>query len=81
MEDTGAEVRVWEAVAGEPAPSLGDVDGVVMFGSSFNVEHADEQPFINAMRDVTREALDRGTPFLGIASERRCSRGPWAPTS
>ena len=37
-----------------------------MFGSSFNVEHADEQPFIHAMRDVTREALDRGTPFLGI---------------
>ena len=37
-----------------------------MFGSSFNVEHADEQPFIHAMRDVTCEALDRGTPFLGI---------------
>jgi GMP synthase (glutamine-hydrolysing) len=66
VEDTGAEVQVWEAVAGEPAPSLEDVDGVVMFGSSFNVEHADEQPFIHAMRDVTREALDRGTPFLGI---------------
>ena len=66
VEDTGAEVRVWEAVAGEPAPSLEDVDGVVMFGSSFNVEHADEQPFIHAMRDVTREALDGGTPFLGI---------------
>ena len=30
------------------------------------MEHADEQPFINAMRDVTREALDRGTPFLWI---------------
>jgi GMP synthase (glutamine-hydrolysing) len=66
VEDAGTEVRVWEAVAGDRAPSLEDVGGVVMFGSSFNVEHADEQPFIHAMRDVTREALDRGTPFLGI---------------
>lgn len=66
VEDAGAEVVVWEAIRGEPRPSLDDVDGVVMFGSSYNVEHADEQPFIHALRDVTLDALDRGTPYLGV---------------
>jgi GMP synthase-like glutamine amidotransferase len=66
VEDAGAEVVVWEAIRGEPRPSLDDVDGVVMFGSSYNVEHADEQPFIHALRDVTLDALDRSTPYLGV---------------
>jgi GMP synthase-like glutamine amidotransferase len=66
VTDAGASIRVWEAVANEPAPSLDDVDGVVIFGSSFNVEHADEQPFIHALRDVTLETLDRELPFLGV---------------
>lgn len=64
--DAGGEVRVWEAIAGHDAPDLTDVDGVVMFGSSYNVEHADEQPFIHEMRAVTLRALDRGIPYLGI---------------
>jgi GMP synthase (glutamine-hydrolysing) len=66
LRDAGADVRVWDAVGGEPPPTLDDVDGVVMFGSSFNVEHADEQPFIHALREVTLEALERETPYLGI---------------
>ena len=66
MADAGAEVRIWDAVAAEPVPALDDVGGVVLFGSSFNVEHADEQPFIHALRDLTLAALDRGTPYLGI---------------
>jgi GMP synthase (glutamine-hydrolysing) len=64
--DAGGEVRVWEAVAGHEAPDLSEVSGVVMFGSSYNVEHADEQPFIHEMRALTLDALDRGTPYLGI---------------
>jgi GMP synthase (glutamine-hydrolysing) len=66
VADAGAEVRVWDAIGGEAPPDLGDVAGVVLFGSSFNVEHADEQPFIHALRGVTLEALDRGTPYLGV---------------
>jgi GMP synthase (glutamine-hydrolysing) len=66
VEGAGAEVRVWDAIGGEPAPPLEDVGGVVLFGSSFNVEHADEQPFIGALRDLTLASLDRGTPYLGI---------------
>lgn len=66
VTDAGAEVRVWDAIGGEPAPDLGEVAGVVLFGSPFNVEHADEQPFIHDLRDLTLAALDRDTPLLGI---------------
>jgi GMP synthase (glutamine-hydrolysing) len=66
IADAGAQTRVWDAIGGESAPSLDEVAGVVVFGSAFNVEHADEQPFIHALRDLTLEALDRRTPYLGI---------------
>ena len=38
----------------------------MLFGSSYNVEHADEQPFIKEARELTLEAIDRGMPYLGI---------------
>jgi GMP synthase (glutamine-hydrolysing) len=66
VADAGAGMAVWDAIGGEPAPSLDAVSGVVVFGSAFNVEHADEQPFIHELRAVTLEALDRRLPYLGI---------------
>lgn len=67
VERAGAQVRVWDAIDPEQArPDPRDVSGVVLFGSSYNVEHADEQPFIKELREVTREALDARTPFLGV---------------
>lgn len=66
VTDAGAQVRVWDAIHDEPAPSLDDVSGVVIFGSSYNIEHVDEQPFIDQLRAITLDALDRGTPYLGI---------------
>ena len=51
---------------GEPRPSLDGVSGVVMFGSSYNVEHADEQPFIKEARELTLDAIERGIPYLGV---------------
>jgi GMP synthase-like glutamine amidotransferase len=62
----GADTVIWDAIGGAPPPKLADVAGVVVFGSAFNVEHADEQPFIHAMRELTLEAVDRHTPYLGI---------------
>jgi GMP synthase (glutamine-hydrolysing) len=62
-----AEMRVWDTV--DPTavrPSLDEVDGVVLFGSTYNVEHADDQPFIKEVRELTLEAIDRGIPFLGV---------------
>lgn len=63
----GADVRMWDTVDPEAVrPSLDEVDGVVLFGSTYNVEHADDQPFIKDVRELTLEAIDRGLPFLGV---------------
>lgn len=62
----GGEILVWDAIAGHDAPGAGEVSGVVMFGSSYNVEHADEQPFIHEMRALTLDAIGCGVPYLGI---------------
>lgn len=67
VEGAGAEVDVWNALDGaDPRPPLDDIGGVVVFGSTFNVEHADEQPFIKETADLIRESLDRRIPFLGV---------------
>ncbi len=62
----GAEILVWDAIAGEPEPDLDEVSGVVLFGSAFNIEHSGEQPFIDRLRELTLDALDHEVPFLGI---------------
>jgi GMP synthase-like glutamine amidotransferase len=62
-----AEFRVWDTVDPDAIrPSLDEVDGVVLLGSTYNVEHADDQPFIKDVRELTLEAIDRGLPFLGV---------------
>jgi GMP synthase (glutamine-hydrolysing) len=67
FEPTGVPVRVFDAVdADAPRPTLDDVVGVVMFGSSYNVDDTDRHPFLKEIRDLTREALERGMPYLGI---------------
>jgi GMP synthase (glutamine-hydrolysing) len=66
LTSAGASTAVWDAIDGEPRPTLDDIDGVVLFGSSYNVEHADERPFIKEAREMTLEAVDRGVPYLGI---------------
>ena len=67
VESAGGTVAVWNALDGaDPRPSLDDIGGVVVFGSTFNVGHADEQPFIKETADLIREAVERRIPFLGV---------------
>ena len=67
VQGAGGKVEVWDALDGaSPRPSLDGIDGIVVFGSTFNVGHADEQPFIKETAEVIREALDRRIPFLGV---------------
>jgi len=67
VEAAGAILRVWDAIVESGLrPTLDDVDGVVVFGSTFNLEHADEQPFIKETSDLMREAMDRRIPLLGV---------------
>lgn len=67
FEPTGVPVEVFDAIdPAAPRPSLDDVSGVVMFGSSHNVDDTDAHPFLKEIRDLTREAVERGLPYLGI---------------
>jgi GMP synthase (glutamine-hydrolysing) len=66
VRSAGGDVVIWDAVASDPAPDLDGFGGLVVFGSTYNIEHADEQPFIKELRELTREAVDRAVPFLGV---------------
>src|SRR4051812_20926085 len=64
---TGVPIEVFDAIDPDaPRPSLDRVSGVVMFGSSYNVDETDAHPFLKEVRDLTRDALDRGLAYLGI---------------
>jgi GMP synthase (glutamine-hydrolysing) len=66
FETEGVPVRVWEAIDGAPAPEIDEIGGIVLFGSSYNVEHADDHPFIKEAAEFSRTAIEHGTPVLGI---------------
>jgi GMP synthase (glutamine-hydrolysing) len=64
---SGAKITLWDSANPDaPRPDLTGVDGVVLLGSTYNVEHAEEQPFIKEVRELTLEAMDREIPFLGV---------------
>jgi GMP synthase (glutamine-hydrolysing) len=66
VEGAGVPVAVWEALQGGPRPVASDFAGVVVFGSTYNVEHAADQPFIEEASALTREAIEAGVPYLGV---------------
>jgi GMP synthase (glutamine-hydrolysing) len=47
-------------------PPLDDVSGVITFGGTVNVDQVDEYPQLGVVRQYTRDAIDRGVPYLGI---------------
>lgn len=66
VADAGGSVEVWDAIGGQPRPDPAAFAGVVLFGSSYNVEHAGEQPFILETGALIRAALGARIPFLGV---------------
>jgi GMP synthase (glutamine-hydrolysing) len=63
----GATPLIWDTTQPDgDRPDLDDVSGVILFGSTSNVEHADERPFIKDVADLTREAVERDVPVLGL---------------
>lgn len=67
LVDAGAEIHRLDATdPSAPRPALEDVSGIVMFGGTMNVDEVDEHPFLKENRDLTREAVGRGVPYLGI---------------
>jgi GMP synthase-like glutamine amidotransferase len=47
-------------------PPLDTVAGVIAFGGTANVDQTDRFPYLARVRDYTREAVERGVPYLGI---------------
>ena len=66
IRESGRWIEIWEAFEGSPRPSIDGIGGAVVLGSAYNVEHAEEQPFIKDVRELTLEAIDRRIPFLGV---------------
>jgi GMP synthase-like glutamine amidotransferase len=86
VEAAGGTIQVWNP--SDPSaerPSLHETNGLVVFGSVDNVEHADEKPFIKEAAELMREAVDRRVPVLGVcfggqllawALDARVEKGP-----
>jgi len=67
LEAAGVDLRIVDATRpGEPFPDLGEVSAVVMFGGTANADEVDEHPFLLHDRELTREAIGREVPYLGI---------------
>jgi GMP synthase-like glutamine amidotransferase len=67
LESAGAPVHILDATdPAQPRPDIEDVSGIIMFGGTMNVDEVDEHPFLKENRDLTREAVARGVPYLGI---------------
>ena len=67
--DAGAGVfgrfPIW--IPGEqPTPSLEDVDALLIFGGSMHVDQNDEHRWMSPEKQVIRDALEYGTPMLGV---------------
>ena len=64
--DAGVSILTWDAIGDGERPDLDHVSAVVMFGSSYNVDETDLYPFLWHIRELTKEAVERGIPYLGI---------------
>jgi GMP synthase (glutamine-hydrolysing) len=55
-----------EAVAGEPLPSVDEIDGIVAMGGPMSACHLEAHPELEAECELLAEAVDRQVPVLGI---------------
>ena len=63
-EAGGHELAEWIAADGEHVPT--GCDAVVVFGGGMNVRDAGRLPWLRAEIELLRDALEAGTPVLGI---------------
>jgi GMP synthase-like glutamine amidotransferase len=50
----------------QPAPDPRDVGALMIFGGSMHVDQNDEHRWMDPEKEFIREALERGTPILGV---------------
>jgi GMP synthase (glutamine-hydrolysing) len=50
----------------QPPPDVRDVDAFMIFGGSMHVDQNDEHRWLDPEKELIRDALERGTPILGV---------------
>jgi GMP synthase-like glutamine amidotransferase len=50
----------------QPPPDVRDVDALMIFGGSMHVDQNDEHRWMDPEKRFIRDALERGTPILGV---------------
>jgi GMP synthase-like glutamine amidotransferase len=50
----------------QPPPDVRDVDALMIFGGSMHVDQDDEHRWMDPEKKFIRDALERGTPILGV---------------
>ena len=62
----GIEWVEWMPPTDGAAPALDGIDAVMAFGGSMHVDQEERHPWLRSEKALLREALERGTPLLGI---------------
>jgi GMP synthase (glutamine-hydrolysing) len=62
----GVEFVEWMPSDNGSAPELDGFDAVMAFGGSMHVDHEEKHPWLRAEKTLLRDALERGTPLLGV---------------
>jgi GMP synthase (glutamine-hydrolysing) len=65
-EVPGVELVEWVPPADGAAPRLDGFDAVMAFGGSMHVDQEERHPWLRTEKALLREALERGTPLLGV---------------
>jgi GMP synthase (glutamine-hydrolysing) len=65
LEEERVEWTQFDCWEGRDLPGLDEVSGVVILGGTMNVDQVHDYPYLQTLREFTREAIDSGTPVLG----------------
>jgi GMP synthase (glutamine-hydrolysing) len=63
---TGTRLLEVEALAGDPLPSLEQIDGIVAMGGPMSAGHLEAHPELESECRLLADAVDRQIPVLGI---------------
>ena len=66
MREHGVEALPVELDENEPLPDWGDFDAVLAMGGPMGAEDDAEHPWLTAEKELVRETVEAGRPFLGV---------------
>lgn len=66
LRDAGATLDERDLRRGDPLPAPGEADAIVTLGGEQSVRELDRYDYLMAETELLREAVERGTPVLGI---------------